>query len=323
MSDRDPGRLGRDTAPLAAVVLGAGLCGVRGVPIARVPHHLRRPRSARCPGGRGALLQRHRMLTSLLVLGGYAALAAALIPLDAALTVSDALAFGALLAALWFFGSWLRSQAAMRRSRTEAAERETITAERARIAHELHDVVTHHVTAMVVQAEAGQFRPNLDRGTLDLLASVADGGRTTLEDLRSLLGALDGKAESTRAPAEQQVSDVVSRARSAGQLVEFVERGARRPLTRATGLVTVRVVQESLTNAMKHSRDGAAAVEVAYGQHEIMVEVVSSGRRRKRMASVSGGRGIIGMRERVELAGGELQAEPVDQRFVVRVRIPR
>ncbi|WP_146113627.1 type II CAAX prenyl endopeptidase Rce1 family protein [Arthrobacter sp. MYb216] len=119
------------------------------------------------------MLQRHRMLTSLLVLGGYAALAAALIPLDAALTVSDALAFGALLAALWFFGSWLRSQAAMRRSRSEAAERETITAERARIAHELHDVVTHHVTAMVVQAEAGQFRPNLDRGTLDLLASIA------------------------------------------------------------------------------------------------------------------------------------------------------
>ncbi|WP_404289646.1 histidine kinase [Glutamicibacter arilaitensis] len=272
--------------------------------------------------GAGALLQRYRMLTSMLVLGGYAALVAALIPLDAALTVFDALTFGALLAALWIFGSWLRSQAAMRRSRTESAERETITAERARIAHELHDVVTHHVTAMVVQVEAGQFRPNLDQGTMELLASIADGGRTTLEDLRSLLGALDGKAEITRAPAVQQVSEVIARACSAGQQVEFVERGEARPLTGATALVVVRVVQESLTNAMRHAHDGAAAVEIAYGQHEIMVEVVSSGRSRKNTASISGARGIIGMRERVELVGGTLQAEPVGQRFVVRVRIP-
>lgn len=126
--------------------------------------------------GAGAMLQRHRMLISILALGCYATLVAALIPIDATLTVPDALAFGALLAALWIFGSWLRTQATMRRDRAGQAEREAISAERARIAHELHDVVTHHVTAILVQAEAGQYHPDLDRRTLDLLASIADGG---------------------------------------------------------------------------------------------------------------------------------------------------
>ncbi|MGM7669117.1 sensor histidine kinase [Microbacterium sp. A93] len=270
--------------------------------------------------GAGALVERYRMLTALLALGGYVALVAALIALDAALTVLDALAFGALLAALWIFGSWLRSQSALRRSHTERAERETITAERARIAHELHDVVTHHVTAMVVQAEAGQFRQNVDQETLDLLASIADGGRTTLVDLRSLLGALEGEAEISRAPAEQKVDDIIARVRAAGQQVELVKHGEPRPLMGAAGLAFVRVVQEGLTNAMKHARDGAAAVTITYGEGEILVEVVSFGH--KSAGSTSGGRGIIGMRERVQLVGGDLQAEPVDDRFVVRVRIP-
>lgn len=273
--------------------------------------------------GAGAMLQRHRMLISILALGCYATLVAALIPIDATLTVPDALAFGALLVALWIFGSWLRTQAAVRRSRAGQAEREAISAERARIAHELHDVVTHHVTAILVQAEAGQHHPDLDRRTLDLLASIADGGRKTLADLRSLLGALDGKAENTRAPAEQQASEVIARAQAAGQRVKFVAQGQRYPLTGATGLVVVRVVQEGLTNALKYAREGAATVGISYGKREIMIEVASSGRSAKGSAAKSGGRGIIGMRERVELVGGQLQVEQLDEQFVVRVRIPR
>ncbi|MGO2113079.1 MAG: sensor histidine kinase, partial [Pseudoclavibacter sp.] len=197
---------------------------------------------------------------------------------------------------------------------------EAIAAERARIAHELHDVVTHHVTAMVVQAEAGQFRDEIDPQTRDLLASIAEGGRTTLVDLRSLLGALEGDAEISRSPAQQNVDDIVARARTAGQQVEFVERGERQTLTGARGLVLIRVVQESLTNAMKHARDGAASVAITYGEREILIEVVSSGRRSA--ASTPGGRGIIGMRERVEFVGGELQAEPSGERFIVRAKIP-
>lgn len=273
--------------------------------------------------GAGALLQRHRMLVWMLALGCYAVLVAALMRIDATLTVPDALVFGALLAALWIFGSWLRSQGTMRRSRAQQAEREAIAAERARLAHELHDVVTHHVTAILVQAEAGQYHPDLDRRTLELLASIADGGRKTLADLRSLLGALDGKAESTRVPAEQQAAEVIARAQASGQRVEFVEQGEPYPLTGATGLVVVRVVQESLTNALKYALEGAATVSLSYGKREIIVEVASSGRSIKGSASKSGGRGIIGMRERVELVGGQLQVEQLDEQFTVRVRIPR
>lgn len=270
--------------------------------------------------GAGALVQRHRILTLTITLAAYVALVAALIARDADLTVLDAVVFGALLTALWMFGSWLRSQAALRRSRAEQVERETIAGERARIAHELHDVVTHHVTAIVVQAEAGQFRAGVDETTRGLLASIADGGRTTLVDLRSLLGALDGGADITRSPVEQQIRDIVARARSAGQRVELVEHGRRRPLAGAIGLVVVRVVQESLTNARKHARDGAASVEISYDDREILVDVVSSGRTSP--ASATGGRGIIGMRERVEFVGGELQAGPEGDRFAVHARIP-
>ena len=211
----------------------------------------------------------------------------------------------------------------MRRRHAEMLEREIILAERTRIAHELHDVVTHHVTAMVVQAEAGGFHPQLDAKTQQLLASIADRGRKTLADLRSLLGALDGKAEKPRVPAEQQAAEVIARARASGQNVEFAEQGVPYPLTGATGLVVVRVVQESLTNALKHALDGAATVGISYGEDEIMVEVASSGRRAKGSASNSGGRGIIGMRERVELAGGQLQVEQLAEQFVVKARIPR
>ena len=273
--------------------------------------------------GAGALAQRHRPRTVSLLLAGYVLLVAALIRIDPTLTVPDAFAFGAMLAALWIFGSWLRAQSAMRRRHAEMLEREIILAERTRIAHELHDVVTHHVTAMVVQAEAGGFHPQLDAKTQQLLASIADRGRKTLADLRSLLGALDGKAEKPRVPAEQQAAEVIARARASGQNVEFAEQGVPYPLTGATGLVVVRVVQESLTNALKHALDGAATVGISYGEDEIMVEVASSGRRAKGSASNSGGRGIIGMRERVELAGGQLQVEQLAEQFVVKARIPR
>lgn len=273
--------------------------------------------------GAGALAQHHRLLAALVMLAGYGLLVVLLMQRDPTLTVPDAVAFGAMLAALWIFGSWLRAQAAIRRRHTEMLERETILAERARIAHELHDVVTHHVTAILVQAEAGAFHPQLDATTQQLLASIADGGRETLADLRSLLGALDGTTGTTRAPAQQQAADIIARARAAGQQVDFVEHGERYPLDGATGLVVVRVIQEALTNARKHAHDGAAAVQISYLDEQIIVEVASFGHRARGTAAKSGGRGIIGMRERVEMAGGQLQVEQLDGRFVVRAGIPR
>ena len=125
------------------------------------------------------------------------------------------------------------------------------------------------------------------------------GGRKTLADLRSLLGALDGKAENTRAPAEQQAAEVIARAQAAGQRGEICGARPALPAHRRYGLVSGSGSQEGLTNALKYAREGAATVAISYGKREIMIEVASSGRSAKGSASKSGGRGIIGMRERV------------------------
>jgi len=270
----------------------------------------------------GALIEQHRRLTAAAALGGYVVLAAALLGFDAQLTVVDTLTFGALLAALWIWGSWLRSQAAARRARAAEAERDAITAERARIARELHDVVTHHVTAMVVQAEAGTYQSNLDEGTQAVLASIAEGGRATLVDLRSLLGALEASPDDSRAPMLQSPDEIVAGARAAGQSIRFTQSGEPQPLQGAAGLAVVRVIQESITNARRYASDGAAAVDVTHDERGILVEVVSSGAGPAPTAT-AGGRGMMGMRERVESLGGELHAGPDGDRFVVRARIPR
>lgn len=271
--------------------------------------------------GAGALIERNRTMTVGLAVGSYIALAAALLTFDVELTVVDTLVFGVLLATLWLWGSWLRSQAASRQVRTQSAEREAIAAERARIARELHDVVTHHVTAMIVQAEAGQYQPALDPKTHGILASIAEGGRSTLIDLRSLLGALEADAAGGRAPALQSADEIVAIARATGQHVQLTERGSPRALLGTAGLAVVRVVQESITNARKYATDGSASVDIEYADDAVLVEVASSGLV-KGSASTPGGRGIVGMRERVESLGGDLQAEPVGDGFIVRARIP-
>ncbi|MFJ4046115.1 sensor histidine kinase [Microbacterium sp. NPDC089987] len=269
----------------------------------------------------GALIEQHRRLTAVIALSAYVALAAALLAFDVHLTIVDTLTFGMLLAALWIWGSWLRSQAAARRAREVAAERDAIAAERSRIARELHDVVTHHVTAMVVQAEAGGYQPNLDAGTQAVLASIADGGRATLVDLRSLLGALEAGSSDSRAPMLQTPDEIVAGARAAGQSIRLRTHGEPRRLQGAAGLAVVRVIQESITNARRYATDGAATVDVTHDEHAILVEVVSSGTGPE-PTSTAGGRGIVGMRERVESLGGDLQAAAQGDAFVVRARIP-
>lgn len=271
--------------------------------------------------GAGGLIERHRRLTAAIALASYVSLAAVLVIVEGRLSGTDALVFGILLTLLWILGSWLRAQAALRLRNAERAEQDAIATERARIARDLHDVVTHHVTAIVVQAEAGQYQRDLDDATRALLASLADGGRAALVDLRSLLGALEGDAEETRRPALEKAVDVVEGARATGQQIELTEHGTPRRLAGAPGLAVIRVMQESITNARKHASDHPVSVAITYTDDEVMVTVTSYGRG-DRTATAVGGRGIIGMRERVELIGGELHAGPMGRRFVVRARIP-
>ncbi|MCT1395229.1 histidine kinase [Microbacterium sp. p3-SID338] len=275
-----------------------------------------------CLVGAGALASRHRGVIAGAVLAGYVVFAVVLLQVDRGLAVTDAVVFGLMLAALWLWGSWLRTQRASRRERALQAETDAIAAERSRIARELHDVVTHHVTAMVIQAEAGRLRPDLDEETSRVLSSIAEGGRATLVDLRSLLGALEATADDSREPALQTVAEIVARARSTGQTVRLEERGEPRVLHGAAGLAVVRVVQESITNARKHARDGVADVLVEYVSDAILVEVTSPSRHRVAPGATGGGRGIIGMRERVESLGGEMRAVTEGDLFAVRARIP-
>ncbi len=156
--------------------------------------------------------------------------------------------------------SWLAG-AGMRRWRADEAERRrlsaqvAVTAERARIARELHDVVTHHVTAMVVQADAAQYllESAPDRAG-ESLTAISGTGRRALTELRSLLGVLEATGDAAdRTPTLGKVSDLVEQARLSGQPIEWTEHG--RPIEQSVDveLAVYRVVQESLTNALKHA----------------------------------------------------------------------
>ncbi|MEW2077345.1 histidine kinase [Streptomyces sp. NPDC013433] len=261
---------------------------------------------------------------------GYAVLAVVLNHLGSPLSIPDYLAFSLALAAAWLVGSTVRTR------RTEEAERRRLAAEaatateRARIARELHDVVTHHVTAMVVQADAAQFLLTSapDRAGEGLTA-VSDTGRRALTELRYLLGVLEATGESAsanRAPALGRVEDLVEQARRSGQPVEFSEQGERPAQNVDVELAAYRVVQEALTNAMKYAAGKPTRVLLRRGDEHIEVEVTTDGPTVApvtRKPGPAGGRGLAGLRARVRMLGGELEAGPRPEGgFEVRATIP-
>ncbi|RKN41665.1 sensor histidine kinase [Streptomyces hoynatensis] len=287
----------------------------------------------------GAHRARHRQGLAVAASAGYAVLAAVLHHRGSPQQVPDYLAFYAVLAVAWLAG------AAVRRWRAEEAERRllaaelAIGAERARLARELHDVVTHHVTAMVVQADAAQFLLGTapDRAG-ESLTAISGTGRRALTELRSLLGVLEatsaaapaGDAQGAgRGPALGKVSDLVGQARLSGQPVEWREEGAPRPRPVDVELAAYRVVQEALTNAMKYATGRPTAVEVRHGDERLEIEVTTEGPGRDahlpkpRKPLPAGGRGLNGLRERVRMLDGELiaGARP-DGGFSVRAVIP-
>ncbi|HXA60252.1 MAG TPA: histidine kinase [Streptosporangiaceae bacterium] len=270
---------------------------------------------------------------------GYVVLAVVLHSLGSPQRFGDYLAFYLGLAVFWLAGS------AMRRWRAEEAERRRLAAEvataaeRARIARELHDVVTHHVTAMVVQADAAQFLlTSAPERAGEGLAAVSDTGRRALTELRHLLGVLEATGESAaadparadRAPTLGKVGDLVEQTRLSGQPVEFTEQGVRRPRTVDVELAAYRVVQEALTNAMKYAAGQRTLVLVRHGEEHVEIEVTTGGpapsspaASAARTPGSAGGRGLGGLRERVRILDGELVAGPrPDGGFSVRAVIP-
>lgn len=227
-------------------------------------------------------------------------------------------------ATAWTVGDSVRSRRAYLaevEARAEAAEREgertaekAVQDERVRIARELHDVVAHSVSVMVVQA--GAARRVLDRDparAAESLAAIESTGRNALDELRRLLGVLreDRAAASTvPQPTAGDLAALVEQSRRAGLDVDLAVEGTADAVPVGVGLTVYRVVQEALTNVVKHAGPAHVDVHVTYGE-SVDIEVADDGRGLCRDADLpSGGQGLIGMRERIELFGGELHVGP-------------
>ncbi len=207
----------------------------------------------------------------------------------------------------------------------EAETRRAVQAERTRIASELHDVVTHNVSVMVVQAGAarrilggspGQVREA--QIAVEALLAVEASGRTAMGELRHLLGLLAPYGEAPAGddavlvpqPDVGQVRSLVERVRAAGLPVELTITGWR-ALPPGVDLTAYRVVQEALTNVIKHANQARTVVRIEYRPGELLIDVADDGRPADAPAHAgTGGRGLIGLRERIALYGGDLDAGP-------------
>jgi signal transduction histidine kinase len=248
------------------------------------------------------------------------------------------------LAAGWFIGdsvaarrnylAGLAEQAERERAAEEERARQEVREERVRIARELHDVVAHTLAVITVQAGVGRRlmakRPEEAASALESIETI---GRTAQDELRVVLGLLrdEGAAASALAPAPRLVDlkELVDTVRASGTPVELRTSGADRQLSPALELTLYRVVQEALTNVVRHAPRARATVDVTVSETQVRLEVAddggSSGRPsadQERPAIPGTGHGIVGMRERIGAFGGWLVAEPLGRGFRVLAEVP-
>jgi signal transduction histidine kinase len=207
----------------------------------------------------------------------------------------------------------------------DVAAREAVVEERARIARELHDAIAHNVSMMVVQAGAERrvLEPSND-ATRDVLETIEKIGRGALTEMRRMVGMLRSDAPGPLAPQPglDDLTTLVGQVREAGLPVELRVEGERRALPVGIELSAYRIVQEALTNALKHAGGAHAIVNVRYGADSLELEIVDDGPGVSAPVS-GGGHGLVGMRERVALYGGRLDAgRSATGGFAVRVLLP-
>ncbi|MFI5836144.1 sensor histidine kinase [Micromonospora sp. NPDC051300] len=197
----------------------------------------------------------------------------------------------------------------------EAALREAVAGERARIARELHDVVTHHVSVMVIQAGAARSVLATTPGQArEALLAVEATGRSALTELRHVMGLLSGSSPDgpeDPQPGIEGLPALVGRMDGVGVPVRLTVSGDPRPLSPGVGLAAYRVVQEALTNVVRHAPGAVAAVTVEYSPEALRIEVRDEGPTEPVAAGpagAAGGRGLIGLRERLAVYGGTLRA---------------
>jgi signal transduction histidine kinase len=238
--------------------------------------------------------------------------------------VQDLFWTAALLAVPWAAGQLVRQRqqrAVLAEGRADVAEREreeraklAVADERARIARELHDVVAHNVSVMVVQAGAGRRMLDHDPArSRDAFESIEDTGRQALVEMRRLLGVLrkdDEQLALAPLPSLEHVNSLLEQVRDAGMPVTLRVEGAPRPLPQGVDLSAYRIIQEALTNALKHAGPASGEVVLRYGDDDLEIEISDDGRGAgsSQPALVGGGNGLVGMRERVALHGGDLHA---------------
>ncbi len=241
----------------------------------------------------------------------------------------SAVSLVAVVAAATVLGLYIRTRRALLDQLRERAERlehdreqELALAaaeERTRIAREMHDIVAHHLTVMVTLSDGAAAKvASAPEQAADVMRTVSATGRLALTDTRRLLGVLRDRDDvATRAPLPDvaRLDELIDRVRTAGLSVLYEVEGAPPADAAAVELALYRIVQESLTNTMKHAGPGATAtVRIRYGRDEVCVEVADDGIGE---ASVGGppdrstqGRGLVGMRERVEAFAGDVRSGP-------------
>jgi signal transduction histidine kinase len=248
-------------------------------------------------------------------------------------TVTDLTAPVLLFAAIWSAGRVLRA----RRERADELEdradrlereqdereRQAAAEERERIARELHDIVAHRVTTIVIQADSGSVTAGDPDRARDAFATIAGSGREALAELRRLLGLMradDEPAAVAPQPGIARVDELSSGARDAGLPVDVRVQGDFSAVPAGVDLTAYRIVQEALTNALRHGRT-SAVVDISRDGERVVVEV----RNPLGPGGLNGhgaGRGLAGMRERVRVYDGDLTAAAVDGEWVVRASLP-
>ena len=207
----------------------------------------------------------------------------------------------------------------------DVAAREAVVEERARIARELHDVIAHHVSMIVLQAGAERrVLGDANASTREVLETVEQSGRSALTETRRLLGMLrgDGNDPLTPQPGLDDVPTLVGQLRDAGLPVELSIDGERRELPVGIELSAYRIVQEALTNTLKHAGDARATVHVRYGPDSLELEIADDGSGGSKRTP-GGGHGLVGMRERVALYGGRFDtSRGPGGGFAIRVVLP-
>lgn len=201
--------------------------------------------------------------------------------------------------------------------------------ERTRIAREMHDIVAHSLTVVIAQADGGRYSAARDpQAAITALETIASTGRQALTDMRALLSVLreDRPREFAAVPGARDIEGLVAELRRGGLDIDLRVTGAPRELSAGAGLTAYRIVQESLTNVLKHAGPGAEArVEVNWGADELELVVTDDGRggAAALIEPSPGGQGVIGMTERAKLHGGTLAAGPVTGGgYRVRGRLP-